>query len=123
MLDSCASCRVISYRHNLARVNFDNPMGMQNIVGSYSGPFTQDMTHVTPSHNEAHFQRGIPNGVKLTHPWELRFHVLLSSLKLFVSRLIVPATICMILLIPCDAVLTMVISSNLMAQMACMKEF
>lgn len=79
------SNRVISYRHNLARVNFDNPMGMQNIVGSYSGPFTQDMTHVTPSHNEAHFQRGIPNGVKLTHPWELRFHVLLSSLKLFVS--------------------------------------
>ena len=94
---------MISYRHNLARVNFDVPMEMQNNIGSYSGPFTQDMTHVTPSHNAAHFPQGIRNGVKLTHPWELRFHVLAGSLKLFVSRSVQSALVllCRMLLLIC----------------------
>lgn len=66
--------RVVSFRHHATRVNFrDNPMEMQNIIGSYLGPFTQDLSYESR------------NGVQMGHPYELRFHVLAGSLKLFVS--------------------------------------
>jgi len=75
-VSSWDSNRVIAFRHHATRVNFDkggNTLEMQNIVGSYLGPFTQDLSYESR------------NGVQLFRPWELRFHALAGHLKLFVS--------------------------------------
>lgn len=64
--------RVLRYRHHMARVN-KAPNHMQNILGTYQGPFTQDLSEESPG------------GVEFKNPYELRFHPVAAQLKLFVS--------------------------------------
>lgn len=65
--------RVLKYRHNLARVNWEVPNEMQNNHATFQGAFTQDLS------------KGSPEGARLTNPYELRFHPIHGHVKLFVS--------------------------------------